>query len=68
MRNRSLAQNKSAVAVWALDERLIAHFKVDPRMAERAISAVAGDACIVHFNDLGRFDGHGMNSCSRQRR
>src|ERR1700678_4065100 len=56
---RSRLQHILAVAIGALDEVFVAHLEVDLGMAERAAAPVAGDAGIVHFDDFGRFDGHG---------
>src|ERR1700744_4701940 len=59
MRVRSGPQHEFAVAIGAFDEALVAHFEIDLGMAQRAATAVAGDAGIVHFDGLRRFDGHG---------
>jgi cob(I)alamin adenosyltransferase len=32
-------------------------------MSERAVAAIASDACRVHFDDFGRFDRHGGTHC-----
>ena len=55
----SVAQHEAPVAIGAFDKRLMSHLQKDARMAERAVAAVAGNACVVHFDDFGGFDGHG---------
>jgi hypothetical protein len=56
---RPRPKHESAVAIGTFDEGLVAHFKIDPRMAERATAPIAGYAGVVHFDDFGRFDRHG---------
>jgi hypothetical protein len=55
---RSRPKHEAPVAIGTFDEGLVAHLEVNPGMAERAATPVAGYAGIVHFDDLGRFDGH----------
>ncbi len=62
MRVRSFAQHEAAVAIAAFDESLVAHLQIDLGMAQRAAAAVTGDACAVHFNDLGGLGRHGYSS------
>lgn len=67
MRARSRAQHEAAVAIAAIDEAFFANLQVHPRMAERAATAVAGNAGVVHLDGFGRrhferqdvFFGHG---------
>jgi hypothetical protein len=47
-------EDESAVAVGAFDEVGLTHLQIDPRMAERAADAVAGDAPGVNGDDLRR--------------
>jgi hypothetical protein len=60
MRVSSRSQHKPPVAIRAFDEILVAHFEIDPRMAERAAGAVAMYAGGIDFDDFGGFDGHGI--------
>src|SRR5271155_2662507 len=59
MEARSRLQHEFAVAIGAFDEIFVAHLKVNLGMTKRAAAPVAGDAGVVHFDDLGRFNGHG---------
>src|SRR5258706_357118 len=54
------AQNETPVAIAAYDEVLIAHFEINPRMAERAFAPVAGDACAGDDDRFRRFCAHAV--------
>jgi hypothetical protein len=56
--SRTGPQHEAAVAITAFDEFLVAHFKINPRMAERAATAIAHDASIIDFDYFGRIDRH----------
>src|SRR5580693_1585655 len=65
MLRRSCLQNIFAVAIAADDKILLAHFQVDARMAERAATAVAGDARVTDLDDLCGADGFGAGGFKR---
>src|SRR5579872_1423010 len=60
-------EDEAAVAVGALDEGRLAHLQIDPRVAERAADAVAGDAPGVDLHLLGRRAGRGELRARRRR-
>jgi hypothetical protein len=51
-------QYKTAIAIGALDETLIADLKIDFGMAERTSATVAGDTGFADFEGFRRFDVH----------
>jgi cob(I)alamin adenosyltransferase len=59
MGTRPRAQDESAIAIGAFDERLVAHFQIHARVTKRPVISVAGDAGVVDFNNLGGVDCHG---------
>ena len=52
-------KHEPLVAIGAFHERLVAHFQIDARMAQRAAAAIAGNAGIVGFDDFRGLDRHG---------
>src|SRR5262245_16620758 len=59
-------QDKTAVAIGAVDEPFVAHFEIDLRMPEHAPAAIAGDAGVVHDDGFGLFDSHGVPIAKRR--
>jgi hypothetical protein len=59
MRTCASLEDKAAVAIGALDEIFVAHFQIDPWMAQRPADPVAGDAGLIDFNGFRDFDRHG---------
>jgi hypothetical protein len=52
-------EHKALVAIGAFHEILVAHFKIDFGVAQRAAAAIAGDTGAVSFDDFGGLDRHG---------
>ena len=65
MTSGAVFQHKAAVAIGTFDEVVVAHFQIDPRMAQATPDAVAGDAPGLNFNDFGGFYGHGNTLLAR---
>ena len=59
--SRALGQDELAIAIGAFHLRAGSHFEEHAGMAERAATAITGDAMLVDYDDFWRRCRHGEN-------
>ena len=61
-------EDKAPVAIGTFDEAFVAHFQIDPGMAQRPAAAFAGNAGGIDFKGFGGVYGHGFQEVRGGRR